>query len=249
MSTTLGLWCIAVVATASLSAADLARIATPGVVQLQCAEPGVPTIRQSLGGLLLTPNTSSHDLVLVAAHGLAGELAGCRVLWQQQELSVIRSRQGEGGKVGGDWAVLTLNDRFQGAPERFAWRSVAPEDFRTFTKASRKVYVLRHPNGEVGQGCATHIPTRGLKDATDQNTVLVADCLTIPGMSGAPVMVKMDDMPVMVGLSIGQRFDLSHQNLEWKRRTNVIRLIDAGVERAIVLSMGQLTQVPLTKTQ
>ena len=241
---TIGWSGFAAFAGASLSTKDIASVAKPGVVQLKCAEPGVATTRQSLGGLLLTPSAATRDLVLVAAHGLAGDLAGCRVQWQQQELSVISSRQGQGDKVAGDWAVLTLNGRFQGQPQRFIWRAVAPDDFRSFTKASHKVYVLRHRNGVVGQGCATHIPTRGLKDESDQNTVLVADCLTIPGMSGAPVMVKMDGLPVMVGLSIGQRFDLSHQDLEWKRRTNVIRLIDVGVERAIVLALGQILPTP-----
>lgn len=229
---------------ASLSTTEINRVVSPGVVQLKCAEPGAPTTRQSLGGLLLTPATATRDLVLVAAHGLSGELTGCRVLWRQQILPVLKVTQGQGDKVSGDWAVLTLNGRFRGQPHRFSWRSVAPDDFRGFTEANGKVYVLKHPNGVAGEGCATHIPMRGLKDATDEDTVLVADCLTIPGMSGAPVMVKMDNRPVLVGLSVGQRFDLSHQKLEWKRRANVIRLIDARVERAIVLAMGQLLQDP-----
>ncbi len=84
----------------------------------------------------------------------------------------------------------------------------------------------------MDDGCEVRIPQSGLADPTDRDKAIVGNCKIIPGMSGAPVVARVNGNIVVVGFNVGRRYDLT-QEPTWLRQTNVMRLIDSQIEQAI----------------
>ena len=129
---------------------------------------------------------------------------------------------------------VSLNNRsVDRASPRLKWHAPKIPELTQFVERDGEVWVMRHANGETGRSCRTNIPTRGLRDETDEGKFIVADCATFPGMSGAPVLAKVDDQARLIGFNIGRRWGLSLGEPEWHRAVNVIRLLDDEIVRAI----------------
>ena len=220
---------------ASLELHNLPDAVKPGVVQMVCLVDGGPSRIASLGTLLQIPSENS-DVAIVTGHGLK-DASACKLLFGDQSLDITSVIRGSGRGAYSDWAVVSLSGRFSGEVQRYWWQAVAPDQFSQLQQEHGHVVMLKHHNGHQGTNCQVHIPKFGLKDETDQNTVLLADCTIIPGMSGAPVLATVDGVAAMVGLNIGYRYDLSGEPIEWKQKAAVVRLIDQEIDIAIARTL------------
>ena len=209
-----------------------------GVAQLECTNQEFGTRTVSLGGVLDTQLNGIPDIALVTAHGLSASLKDCQLAFKGERLGIVVVRQGRSHRTDGDWAVVTLDGRFKQAITRLHWYVDNPDGWESFAARGGRVRLLKFTNGETGSGCDVLTPRGGLVDATDGDVVIVSDCPSLPGMSGAPAMVEVDGTPAIIGLNIGMRYDVSKPPLAWKSRANVIRLIDDTIEAAIVRAIA-----------
>ncbi len=222
---------------ASLTA-DAFQAEPPAIAQLMCKQPSGNLRTLSLGTVLATHIDAIPDIILVAAHGLGATTEDCIVTLGESELGIVDIQRGSNRQVHGDWAVLTLAGRFPAAIHRFDWYIDSPNDWEAFATNGGRVSLLRFANGESGTACDVRKPRGGMVDSTDQDTVLLSDCVSIPGMSGAPAIVEVNGRPTVIGLNIGNRYDLSKPPLAWRARANVIRLLDPTMETAIVRAIA-----------
>ncbi len=219
---------------ASLRADAFSKHSPAGVVQLQCTTDRGKTRTVSLGGVLDTQLESIADVVLVAAHGLTAAPDNCVVAFRDEELTITRLEKGSGQGLRGDWAVSTLSGRFSKAVNRLGWYADDPGTWELFTQQGGRVSLLKFLNGETGAPCDVRVPRGGMLDASDGDVVLISDCVSMPGMSGAPALVEVGGLPAIMGLNVGNRYDLTDSAQKWRSRANVIRVVDAVIEDAIV---------------
>ena len=203
------------------------------VVRLECYNKAEKSRFLSLGGVLNTQTDAISDIVLVAAHALSSKLDQCVVSFKDQQLDIARAEMGLGTDASGDWAVLTLDGRFTGPVNRLEWYGDSATSWETFALNGGRVSVLKFLNGDSGKSCDVRIPKGGLVDPNDGDAVIVSDCISMPGMSGAPALVEVEGVPTIIGLNIGTRHAIGGASDLWRSRVSVIRLVDTKVEEAI----------------
>ncbi len=230
--------CSTLEVSASLKVDTFSKESPAAVAQLECVGFKRGERIVSLAGVLATNLKSIPDIVLVAAHGLGANLDGCYVTFKGNRLGISRMERGQGGDVHGDWAVLTLNGRFPEPIHRLRWDAQSANDWELFALRGGRVSMLKFVNGETGRSCNIRVPRGGMIDPTDGNAIVLSDCISIPGMSGAPALVEIDGLPTIMGLNIGTRYDLSGSSSAWRSRANLIRLVDTSVEDAIVRAIA-----------
>ena len=208
------------------------------VAQLRCVGRTQNVRIVSLGGVIDTQLDSIPDIALVAAHGLGHHAGRCVMSFRGHQLGVSRIQKGQGDDADGDWAVLTLDGRFPKHIHRLGWYSDAADNWESFARQGGRVALLKFANGETGKSCDIRIPRGGMRDSADSNALILSDCVSMPGMSGAPAIVEVDGLPTIIGLNIGTRYDLSAPPLEWRSRASLIRLVDTVVEDAIVRAIA-----------
>ncbi len=240
----LRIWLLAWLASAAgLAQASLALEAfshdTPaGIAQLKCIgqEPNRRII--SMGAVLDTQFDSIPDIALVAAHGLAGLPERCVMLFGGNSLKVAKIERGRGKYHDGDWAVVTLAGRFPEPMQRLSWYAESANGWASFAAKGGRISLLRFSNGVAGTPCDIRIPQGGMVDSSDSRALMLSDCVSIPGMSGAPALVTVNGVPTIMGLSIGMRYDMSKRPMGGKTRANLIRLVDDAVDGAIVRAVA-----------
>ena len=233
---------------ASLTQTELDEAPSPGIVRLSCLDPETKIRTISLGALIdpqAADNSDHPEIVLVVAHGLTAALHNCYVRLGEERLEITEahlSEDYEPGEIASDWAVLVLDGRFTSARERLPWQPFPLAIADQHIQAEGVVHILRHGNGEPGSACEARIPQSTLKDSEDRDVIIVADCTTFPGMSGAPVVVSVNNAPAVIGVNIGIRYDLTLKDPEWKRAVNVIRLLDAGMDAGLQAAIRSARQ-------
>jgi len=212
--------------------------AAPAVAQLECKQDELGRRTISLGGVLATQLDSIPDIVLVTSHGLESSSNQCVVIFDGHRLGVARVEKGGSEDVHGDWAVVTLEGRFPGPIHRFGWHIESANGWESFAAAGGRVSLMKFVNGYPGKPCDVRVPQGGMIDTTDRDSILLSDCLSIPGMSGAPAVVEVGGIPVIMGFSVGTRYHLGDADSGQRLRANIIRLFDTSVENAIVRSIA-----------
>ena len=227
------------IANASLKVEAFSGESRPAVVRLECFDEARNSRYVSLGGVLNTQLDSISDIVLVAAHALKTSIDQCVISFKDQRLSIVRAESGSEADADGDWAVLTLDGRFDGPISRLAWHTDSANTWEAFAVNGGRVSLLKLPNGDAGKDCDVRVPKGGMIDPNDGKAVIVSDCVSMPGMSGAPALVEVDGVPAIIGFNIGTRYVLGDAPVEWRSRASVIRLVDINVENAIVRAISQ----------
>jgi len=133
---------------------------------------------------------------------------------------------------------MTLEGRFSEPIQRFGWHIESAQKWESFAVRGGRVSLIKFANGYLGKPCDVRIPQGGMIDPRDRGAVLLSDCILIPGMSGAPAVVEVGGMPVIMGLSIDWRYDLTDSSSGLGIRANVIRIFDTAVEKSIVGSIA-----------
>lgn len=230
---------------ASLTAVDAMHPGLTAVVQLRCRNPQSGRQLVSLGTLLEIRGEQQVDVVLATAHGLGEAIQHCRVqtgggYMQPADIpqtrhvrSILAVQQGQGLGSQSDWAVLTLNGRLPAEHPRLRWRTLNPAEIAYLDLSAAAIHLVKHTNGETGAPCRMRRPPAVLQDEHDQHRLVTGNCITLPGMSGAPVLVKADGQPTLIGLNIGQRFSLAQPPAQMPSHTNLMRLVDGDISRAI----------------
>ena len=227
----------------SLQSSTFSNASPAGIVELVCVDEALAKRTLSRGGVLETKIPGIPDIVLVAAHGLTAEHENCTIVMGETELGVSEVIQGKGGRPIDDWAILTLDGRFDSRVHRLQWFASTSSYWGSAITDKVNIRLVKHSNGESGRACTVRAPAGDLLDSTDRGTILLSDCISIPGMSGAPALVAVDDVPTLVGLNIGTRYNMA-LNTEEESRANVIRLIDDVIERAIVRAIAVQVNPP-----
>jgi len=230
--------CFAKLSHGSLSVDSFGPDTSPALAQLECAQGTLNRRTISLGGVLATQLNSISDIVLVAAHGLEGNFEQCVVIFNGHRLGVTRVEKGGTEDVHGDWAVVTVDGRFPDPIQRFGWHIESANEWESFASDGGRVSLMKFLNGYPGAPCEVRVPRGEMSDTRDRDAILLSDCLSIPGMSGAPAIVEFGGIPVIMGLSIGTRYNLSDASSGLRMRANVIRLFDASIEEAVVRSIA-----------
>jgi NAD(P)-dependent dehydrogenase (short-subunit alcohol dehydrogenase family) len=107
--------------------------------------------------------------------------------------------------------------------------AIRVNDYSSLAEDGGTVSMLKRRYGAAASNCQIHVPTRGLSNPFDQGVVVVSDCVSRPGDSGAPVLATIDGMATMIGLNMGCRFDISPAPQEWKPRASIIRSLVSHV--------------------
>ncbi len=234
-------FCAAMQAHASLTQRALTHPSMLSLAQLQCTKPGGATA-VSLGALLQSP-VDGPEVVLATAHGLGGDAARCVVAYRGQRLTISYLQRGRGAGTQADWAVLRLAGRFDNTAPRLLWQVLGADELRGFFRRRTQVHLLKFANGETGRACRVRQPPADLSDESDRSLVMTGDCITFPGMSGAPVLASLNNRPVLVGVHIGQRFSLNPA-AEVPLSANLMRLLGPQIERAIQQALAPPARQP-----
>jgi hypothetical protein len=154
----------------------------------------VVTANLSFGSLQQEDTVNSHSVVQLVCRDIVDNdrtislgtlLSTDPKLQPEADIAIQEIQQGRGDSLVQDWAVITLDGRFEGASPRLKWHAAKISELTEFAERDGEVLVMRHANGESGRSCQTHIPTKGLRDENDGGKFLIADCTTFAGMSGA----------------------------------------------------------------
>ncbi|HIG43245.1 MAG: hypothetical protein ABGY96_26815 [bacterium] len=237
--TLLVIFSVVLTANASLVAKDVNLESPLGVALLSCKQPDSSTRTVSLGSVLTTGVEGIDDIVIVAAHGLHTLSEHCSMSFSNEQLKIKNIQRGQDENAYGDWAVVTLDGRFEGEIQRLPWATTKADDFSFLVEDGGTVSMIKRRLSRTVSSCQLHIPTRGLSNPSDRGVVVVSDCSSLPGDSGAPVFATVDGVVTMIGLNLGYRFDISPSPHEWKPRASIVRLIDKAVESAIVAAIKQ----------
>lgn len=212
----------------SVSATELvAPDAAPDghAVHLWCArgEPGQYSRRYA--NLVAMPGLDG-EVALTAGHGLHQDQV-CELRSGQQSVAATVYRVGAQGAPASDWAVIRSDRRFTQSVERF---SVAMTAATTFT-------AMLKLNSEVSPLCQVFSAP---EEYWWPESILVHDCLSLPGRSGAPLLAAENDEVFLVGLNLGSLID--HQNRSG--HLGYLRRVDEEIADALLLAARATSSPP-----
>jgi hypothetical protein len=211
------------VSTAELVAPDAAPDGQ--AVHLWCArdEPGHYSRRYAN---LVSMTGIDGEVALTAGHGLHQNQV-CELRSGQQSVSAIVYSIGAQGAPASDWAVIRSDSRFTQAVERFSIAMTAATNFTAMLKL----------NSQVSPLCQVFSAP---EEYWWPDSVLLHDCLSLPGRSGAPILAAENDDVFLVGLNLGSL--VNHQSRSGQ--LGYLRRVDEEIADALLLAARATSSPP-----
>ena len=214
-------------ALATASGADLVapQSAPQGrAVRLWCEldRPGRYSVRYA--NLTFLPGFDG-EVAITAGHGLS-ENQQCELRSGGEGVAAQIHRLEPAGTPGEDWAVIRADHRFRGEVERFPIAMTADTRFTAMLKI----------NSTSSSVCRAFPPPEYF---WWPDTVLLHDCVSLPGRSGAPLRAAAQDETFLVGINLGSVFDPEKR----LGRVSYWRRIDPEIADALVAA-GHATTGP-----
>lgn len=210
---------------------DASAAGDTGLVRIECLLGDVT--RYFRGALIDTgAATSTHEVVLTAAHGLPTSLGRlkrrCIVIGGTGVAIAIEDvwRPDSPGSVSAnDWAVLLTEQRFRAPIARLRALRI-DQDTRQRLAADETPVRLPLRSSEAERSCT--LRRSELVEAGHADNLFAHSCRAWPGLSGSPILIGIDGESFVLGIHIGTR-----RALRGRAQVDVGRYLDATVTAAI----------------
>ena len=181
-----------------------------GIVQVVCATDAPRIDIFSTGAVLDLGSSATRDVILTTAHGLpvAAEsiVTRCSVLGPRRRAYAIDAVWRSAEKYSGpstDWAVLLTAKRVRGDVGRLPAGQIHGSALIQLVAAEAPVRLLLRSALADPRDC--HL-VGGADAAYDAAFgVVYHSCRSRPGVSGSPIVMSVDDRPVVVAIHIGRQ--------------------------------------------
>jgi hypothetical protein len=207
-----------------------------GIAGVRCENDEAGWFSSSRAAVLDAGVVVRADILLTTAHGLPRDAADvkrkCRILVRGRRLEIAEVFNAGGDLAGPDhdWAVVVLKRRIEGEVHRWRVARAAHEWLaRAAADGAPVRMVLR--NDDVAQ-TDCHLEPQ----ISGSSVLLAHSCVGHPGVSGSPLVVGADAVPVLLAIHVGTQMQWQGTKLDFVR---VARAIDADVAAAITAAAAR----------
>ncbi|MFT7654183.1 MAG: hypothetical protein ACI9UU_003302 [Candidatus Azotimanducaceae bacterium] len=115
----------------------------------------VVTANLSFGSLQQEDTVNSHSVVQLVCRDIVDNVRTTSLrtllstdpkLQPEADIAIQEIQQGHGDSLVQDWAVITLDGRFEGASPRLKWHAPKISELTAFVERDSEVLVMRHAN-------------------------------------------------------------------------------------------------------
>jgi hypothetical protein len=211
-----------------------------GLVHVQC-KAADQVFWLSRGAILeIDARRPRGEVIVTTAHGLPRAvdaiLRDCVVLGRESERHKVAAVWNAGRfeeHVSHDWVVLLTKGRLDGRVGRLRVGLLPPAELPDLIADGMSVWLL----WPVGDSSRSQCQMLGGAEHVAEDFplgLLTYSCRARPGLSGAPLLVGVDQQPVMIGIHVGWRTLLGESG-GW----SVGRLLDSEIYEAIDAAVRQ----------